>query len=53
VNTGFGMTNSRLVTSNEVETGNFKVYDTDGTTLLYTSPLVSLREGDLWSYSGP
>lgn len=53
VNTGFGATSSRLaMTGSSVETGNFKVYDTDGTTLLYTSPLVTMRAGDVWAYSG-
>ena len=33
-----------------VETGRFEVYDTDGTTLLYRSPVVTMRSGDQWSY---
>lgn len=53
VSTGFGMKNSRLAMSNKIETGVFKIYDTDGQTLLYTSPLVTVREGDLWNYTGP
>jgi hypothetical protein len=53
VSTGFGMKNSRLAMSNKIETGVFKIYDTDGQTLLYTSPLVTVREGDLWNYAGP
>ncbi|WP_080647802.1 discoidin domain-containing protein [Variovorax atrisoli] len=53
VNTGFGMKNSRLAMSNKIETGVFKIYDTDGQTLLYTSPVVTVREGDLWNYAGP
>ena len=33
-------------------TGNFDVYDSDGTTLLYTSPVVTIHSGDVWSYIG-
>lgn len=39
-----------LFMSTNVETGHFYVYDTDGTTLLYTSPQVTMRAGDQWSY---
>jgi hypothetical protein len=55
VETGFGPDNLRLylAAGDYVETGNFFVYDTDGTTLLYTSPQVTMRAGDVWSYSGP
>jgi hypothetical protein len=35
---------------NALETGRFYVYDSDGTTLLYTSPQVTIRRGDVWSY---
>ena len=40
-----GMTNG-----DTVETGQFYVYDTDGTTLLYVSPPVTMRAGDVWKY---
>ncbi len=36
--------------NSEIETGNFYIYDTDGTTLLYTSPLVTIKRGDVWEY---
>lgn len=54
-NTGFGPDVVRLAqgAGDNVETGNFKVYDTDGTTLLYTSPTVTMRTGDIWLYTGP
>lgn len=52
VNTGYTPSNSRLALTS-IETGRFKVYDTDGTTLLYTSPEVTVRPGDMWSYAGP
>jgi len=35
----------------DVETGTLKVYDTDGTTLLWTSPTFSMREGDVYTYN--
>jgi hypothetical protein len=52
---GFGPDGVRvsLAAGDSLETGKFYVYDSDGTTLLYTSPTVTLREGDTWSYSGP
>lgn len=31
-------------------TGHFNVYDSDGTTLLFTSPQVTIRSGDTWNY---
>jgi hypothetical protein len=37
--------------STDMETGRFYVYDTDGTTLLYTSPQVTMRSGDVWTYN--
>jgi hypothetical protein len=40
-----------LYMSTEMETGHFYVYDTDGTTLLYTSPQVTMRSGDVWTYN--
>jgi hypothetical protein len=39
-----------LYMSTVMETGRFYVYDTDGTTLLYTSPQVTMRSGDVWTY---
>jgi hypothetical protein len=52
---GFGPTNIRLflAAGDNVETGKFYVYDSDGTTLLYTSPTVTMRAGDIWTYTGP
>jgi hypothetical protein len=37
--------------STYVETGRFYVYDTDGTTLLYTSPSLTVKSGDIWRFS--
>ena len=31
-----------------VETGNFNIYDTDGTTLLKQTPKVTMLQGDIW-----
>jgi hypothetical protein len=55
VERGLGPANVRLFLSagDSVETGTFYVYDTNGTTLLYTSPTVTMREGDVWQYTGP
>ncbi|MGH8082374.1 MAG: discoidin domain-containing protein [Lysobacter sp.] len=39
--------------SSPVETGRYAVYDTDGTTLLYRSPLMTIRSGDIWRFAGP
>ncbi len=35
-----------------VVTGNFRIYDTDGVSLLYVSSQVTIRKGDLWIYNG-
>jgi F5/8 type C domain len=40
-----------LYMNTEMETGHFYIYDTDGTTLLYTSPQVTMRSGDVWTYN--
>jgi hypothetical protein len=50
---GYGPDRVRMILAagNSVETGRFSVYDTDGSTLLYQSPLVTMRSGDVWSYS--
>jgi hypothetical protein len=40
-----------LVSGDSIETGRIYVYDTDGQTLLYRSPLVTIQAGDIWSYS--
>lgn len=39
-----------MVPGNPLETGTVSIYDTDGTTILYTSPAITLREGDVWRY---
>ncbi|MES2937808.1 MAG: discoidin domain-containing protein [Pseudomonadota bacterium] len=39
-----------MVPGNNIETGVLKVYDTDGTTLLYTSPSITMKQGDIWEY---
>jgi hypothetical protein len=55
-NRGFGSTTMRLtMLPGDLQTGRFYVYDTDSTpqaegTLLYTSPLVTMRAGDVWQY---
>jgi hypothetical protein len=36
-----------------IGTGRFSVYDTDGVSLLYVSPVLTLRKGDVWQYRGP
>lgn len=35
----------------DMYTGKFYVYDTDGSTLLFTSPKVTIRAGDVWNYT--
>lgn len=40
-----------LAAGQGVETGRFYVYDTDGATLLYKSPTVAMRQGDIWNYT--
>ena len=47
---GYGPDRIRLYMDNTVETGKFLVYDTDGQTLLYKSPSVTMRGGDIWEY---
>ncbi|MFZ5977979.1 MAG: discoidin domain-containing protein [Bacteroidota bacterium] len=39
-----------LYMNTNIETGHFYIYDSDGTTLLYTSPQVTMKSGDVWSY---
>ncbi len=34
-----------------IETGKFSIYDTDGTTLLYTSPDVTITSGMKWKFN--
>jgi len=36
--------------SNSFTTGHYNVYDTDGFTLLFTSPQITIRSGDVWNY---
>jgi hypothetical protein len=40
----------QLAAGKNVETGAFEIYDTDGETLLFRSPRVTMRAGDIWSY---
>lgn len=40
-----------LYMNTNIETGHFYIYDTDGSTLLYTSPQVTMRSGDIWNYT--
>ena len=47
---GPDMTVLNVASSLSVETGVLKIYDTDGTTLLYTSPPITFRAGDTWKY---
>jgi len=47
----FGPDRIELFMNTNIETGHFYVYDTDGTTLLYTSPPVTIRSGDIWQYA--
>jgi len=51
---GYGPDNVRLIMAagQRVETGRFYVYDTDGASLLYASPPVTMRAGDVWKYIG-
>ncbi len=46
----FGPDRIELFMNTQVETGKFYIYDSDGTTLLYTSPLVTMKSGDIWNY---
>ena len=39
-----------MVPGSPRETGNVTVYDSDGTTVLHTSPKVTMRQGDVWQY---
>ena len=39
-----------MVPGSPLETGNVTVYDSDGTTVLHTSPKVTMRQGDVWQY---
>jgi hypothetical protein len=45
-----GPDNVRITAGPAIETGNFSVYDTDGQTLLFTSPAVTIQPGDQWQY---
>jgi hypothetical protein len=53
VEQGFGPDQIHLYMAQgqNVVTGRFAVYDTDGTTLLYHSPKVTICAGDVWSYA--
>ncbi len=45
----YGPDRVELFMNTKIETGKFYIYDSDGTTLLYISPLVTLKSGDVWS----
>lgn len=47
----YGPDRIKLFMSKELLTGHFYIYDTDGSTLLFTSPLVTIRSGDIWQYN--
>lgn len=51
VERAYGPDRIKLYMNTNIETGRFYVYDTDGTTLLYTSPRVTMRSGDIWEYN--
>lgn len=38
--------------SNDIQTGTITIYDTDGSTLLFTSPEVTIIGGMQWQYNG-
>ncbi|MDQ0110044.1 hypothetical protein J2T02_005192 [Chitinophaga terrae (ex Kim and Jung 2007)] len=46
----YGPDRIKLYMNTNIETGHFYIYDTDGSTLLYTSPRVTMRSGDIWEY---
>lgn len=46
----YGPDRIKLYMNTNIETGHFYVYDTDGSTLLYISPRVTMRSGDIWEY---
>jgi hypothetical protein len=50
VEKAYGPDRIKLYMNANVLTGHFYVYDTDGTTLLFTSPPVTIRSGDIWQY---
>lgn len=39
-----------MVANYPLETGTVTIYDTDGSTVLHTSPPLTLRQGDKWEY---
>ncbi|MBN9385507.1 MAG: hypothetical protein J0H74_32440 [Chitinophagaceae bacterium] len=51
VERAYGPDRIRLYMNTDIETGHFYIYDTDGTTLLYTSPALTMRSGDIWNYN--
>lgn len=46
----YGPNRLQISMNKAIHTGKFLVYDTDGTTLLYTSPKLTIVEGDSWNY---
>jgi len=47
----YGPDRIKLFMSKNVITGRYYIYDSDGSTLLYTSPLLTIRSGDIWQYN--
>lgn len=40
-----------MVPGQGIQTATLTIYDTDGTTLLYSSPPLTFRQGDVWQYN--
>ncbi|MFT3950306.1 MAG: hypothetical protein QM763_25290 [Agriterribacter sp.] len=48
----YGPDNQVIEISKQVITGKFSVYASDGKTILYNSPSVTVCAGDVWNYAG-
>lgn len=46
----YGPDRLRLELNKSVHTGKYYIYDSDGTTLLYRSPKMTIVSGDVWKY---
>ena len=40
-----------MVPGQGIQTATLNIYDTDGTTQLYSSPPLTFRQGDVWQYN--